>query len=349
VQVVEARIARHRGRGYALSTGGELHANRPLPTLLLIDDHTRAADAFRNAVTHDHDLGCVICDDPDCAVAAARELRPSVIVQGLSLPHGGSFRLLRSLRAEPELQRTPIVVLGDGSDERSMRRAFAAGATDYLDRLRSDRELVAWLHAHARMALVQRERDEAFDELKRVKEELERKNQELARLSALDALTGLHNRRHFDEALAREWRRALRSRSPLGLIMIDVDHFKRYNDRHGHLAGDACLRRIASCVAECVRRPGDLAARYGGEELVLLLPGTRLSGARDVAAALHDRVHRLATDPGIHKVTISQGVVSRVPSASNEPEELVARADTLLYAAKQAGRDRYLTRIVKRG
>jgi two-component system chemotaxis family response regulator WspR len=262
----------------------------------------------------------------------------------MSMPHGG-LRLLRSQRAEPSLSRTPIVVLGDGSDERSMRRAFAAGATDYLDRMRSERELLSWLHAHARMALVQRERDEAFEELERVKEELLRKNEELARLSTMDALTGLHNRRHFDQALAREWRRALRTRSPLSLIMIDVDHFKRYNDRYGHLAGDQCLRRIAACVAECVRRPFDLAARYGGEELVLLLPGTRSSGAREVAALLHDRVRRLASEPDMHKVTVSQGIVTRVPTSKGTPEQLVARADALLYAAKQSGRDRYVTRM----
>lgn len=163
----------------------------------------------------------------------------------------------------------------------------------------------------------------------------------LAALSITDPLTGLANRRRFDEALAREWRRAHRTGAPLGLLMIDADHFKLINDRLGHSFGDEVLKRIAAEIGACIRRPGDTAARVGGEEFAVILPDTVAAGADRVAEAIRTRIGADPLDPsGETRVTVSVGVVATVPTAAIAPSDLVAAADRALYEAKRSGRNR---------
>ncbi|MBV8502609.1 MAG: GGDEF domain-containing protein [Paucibacter sp.] len=174
----------------------------------------------------------------------------------------------------------------------------------------------------------------------------------LQRLITEDALTGLSNRRFFDISLETEWRRARRAAEPLSLLMIDVDHFKRYNDRYGHVAGDSCLQSVAMTLRQGAGRAGDVVARYGGEEFAVLLPATGAQEALASAQRLAERVRSLALDhadsPTAACVTISVGVVTAFPGASRDTqqdprqqayEELVSVADRALYAAKAAGRN----------
>jgi diguanylate cyclase (GGDEF)-like protein/PAS domain S-box-containing protein len=172
---------------------------------------------------------------------------------------------------------------------------------------------------------------------------LEEANQRLEVLARQDALTGLANRRHFDEMLAAEFRRAAREKTSLGLIMIDADHFKRFNDIYGHPVGDSCLRSIALALQQGLNRPADFVARYGGEEFAALVPNTTQSGAFELAERLREAVHglRIAHEASPRKiVTISLGVASVTPSDDEySAEDLVTAADTALYAAKKAGRD----------
>ncbi len=164
----------------------------------------------------------------------------------------------------------------------------------------------------------------------------------LRRLLSIDAMTGIANRRRFDAALAREWRRCQRNGQPLSLLMIDVDHFKAYNDHCGHPQGDACLRQVAQLLTDVVGRPADLAARYGGEEFVCLLPEIGSAGALDVANKLMSALHQADIDhprsPAGPRLTFSIGVAT-VRRPFGQPERLVERADQLLYAAKAAGRN----------
>ena len=177
----------------------------------------------------------------------------------------------------------------------------------------------------------------------RAHEDAERANQKLAEMARLDGLTGLANRREFDHALDREFRRAMRSGRPLGLIMIDVDNFKQFNDLYGHPSGDACLRALAEMMPLYVTRPGDVVARYGGEEIAVLLPGCDAAGTRAVAQTLAQAVRDLAIphqdSPG-GIVTISAGVEAVQPMLHHDlAAELVQRADIALYAAKRDGRN----------
>lgn len=174
--------------------------------------------------------------------------------------------------------------------------------------------------------------------------DLEESNLRLQYLTAIDGLTQIANRRSLDMTLTTEWQRALRKREPLGVVMIDVDHFKLFNDTYGHQAGDECLRGVAAALKDFARRPGDLAARYGGEEFVLVLTNATAQQARLVAQRVRDKILELAIphQRSSHgSVTASFGVASMVPSQSHGgPEVLLLAADQALYRAKHAGRNR---------
>ncbi|MDB5412929.1 MAG: hypothetical protein JWR10_1264 [Rubritepida sp.] len=169
----------------------------------------------------------------------------------------------------------------------------------------------------------------------------------LAALATTDGLTGIANRRHFDNTLFTEWRRAARDGKWLGVLMLDVDHFKGFNDRYGHLSGDECLRTVASVIAETIRRPGDIAARYGGEEFGVILPSTDLAGAKDVAERVRAAIEAAAithggNDAGVVTASIGVAVIAPTARAVVEASALVGAADGALYAAKRSGRNRVI-------
>ena len=186
-------------------------------------------------------------------------------------------------------------------------------------------------------------RERAQFELRTARDDLERSNGELAALALLDGLTGLANRRRFDAALDDEFARAMRNQTPLALIMLDVDYFKKYNDHYGHPQGDECLKEISRILKTATARTGDLVARYGGEEFVILLPGTDITGAAAIAERVRLSIQALnmehATIPdGI--VTVSLGITAFIPQRQqNSPQQLIQQADQALYKAKEAGRN----------
>jgi diguanylate cyclase (GGDEF)-like protein len=165
----------------------------------------------------------------------------------------------------------------------------------------------------------------------------------LTQMAMHDGLTGVLNRRAFEEALQREWRLALRGQQTISLLLVDIDLFKQYNDRYGHLAGDACLRDVADVLQRALQRPADRLARYGGEEFVLVLPNTSPSGAQKVATRLCQQVARLQLqhdDSPTRCLTVSIGVASLMPSDDSVPDDLISSADRALYSAKHKGRNR---------
>jgi diguanylate cyclase (GGDEF)-like protein/PAS domain S-box-containing protein len=182
-----------------------------------------------------------------------------------------------------------------------------------------------------------------ISERKRTEEHLQSAYRAMETLVVVDALTGIANRRRFDEALTTEWRRALREGSKLSLLLIDADHFKRYNDTYGHVRGDSCLKQIAEAALDVVLRPGDLVARYGGEEFAVVLPGTDEIGAKGVAedvcqAIRNRRLPHEGNAPGI--VTVSIGCATMIPERGKTSSDLIESADQALYRAKGRGRNR---------
>ena len=266
---------------------------------------------------------------PDAAIDA--------ILMDLVLPDIDGIEAIRRIKAEPRLHDVPVLMVTAEKDVAILRTAFEAGASDYLTKPINEIDLSARLGAALRL---KRE----IDRRVALTQQLEEANRRLQQLSRTDGLTGVANRRHFDNALDEEWRRAARSGSPLALLLIDIDHFKRYNDTYGHQEGDQCLQLVAGALARCAARPGDLAARYCGEEFALILPNTDQDGACRVAARLRAEVAALAIPHAASSagplVTLSVGVAVGLSAGGGGPQALIAAADRALYAAKEQGRDR---------
>jgi diguanylate cyclase (GGDEF)-like protein/PAS domain S-box-containing protein len=184
---------------------------------------------------------------------------------------------------------------------------------------------------------------------KQAEKQLAKANAKLTKMASIDGLTQIPNRRVFDETLKKEWRRLLRDKKPLSLIMSDVDFFKKYNDHYGHQAGDSCLIKVAKAISSCVGRPADLAARYGGEEFAIILSDTGGDGATHVA----ESVRRAVLGVGLpHEasevdevVTLSMGVATLIPSADSKPTDLIEAADEALYKSKENGRNRVTSAV----
>jgi two-component system chemotaxis family response regulator WspR len=320
----------------------------PPVVVLLVDDQAIVAAAVKQMLAAEPGLEFHYCPDPKKAVETAIGKRATVILQDLIMPGADGFELVHTYRETRELAAVPVIVLSSNEDPRDKSRAFAVGATDYLVKLPDKVELIARVRAHARSYVAQLQRDDAYRQLEAMKQQLEQQNAVLEQLSQQDGLTGIGNRRRFDDALEGEWRRCARERSPLSLILVDVDMFKKYNDHYGHQAGDDCLRKVAHGLRAGAQRPGDVVARYGGEEFVVLLPGTDRAGAVFVAEQLRQRIFELGirheASAVADVVTISLGVASRVPEHDAPATQLVGLADEGLYEAKRNGRNRLVCR-----
>jgi len=255
------------------------------------------------------------------------------------MPIMDGYESARHMRETKADEWVPIIFLSSKEADQDLDRAIEAGGDDYLVKP------VSFVVLNAKIRALQRIESMRTKQLE-MSRDLASANRELEKLSRQDGLTGIANRRYFDSYLVTEVRRGARERQPLSLILSDVDHFKAFNDCYGHQAGDDCLRRVAAALSSAGRRPADLAARYGGEEFAMVLPGTVLEGAVDVAQAVSRVIDGLAIPHARsavdRKVTLSQGIVSLTPEKETSSEDLIQRADQALYMAKQQGRNRYI-------
>jgi two-component system chemotaxis family response regulator WspR len=311
--------------------------------VLLVDDQLLVVEAVRRMLADQADIEFHFVTDPANAVDCAARLQPTVILQDLVMPGWDGFDLIRRYRTHPQLEHVPVIVLSARDEPASKAHGFAVGANDYLVKLPDRLELLARVRYHSGAHISRLQRDEAFRFLRESQKHLAEANIELQKLAALDSLTGIANRRRFDETLHHEWQRGQRERRPLSLLLCDIDCFKQYNDTFGHLAGDLCLKKAAAVLTACLKRPADLAARYGGEEFALVLPDTDEAGARSVAEDCLRALAELAiSNPQSPHcvVTMSVGIATLVPAAGSTPSALLEDADRALYAAKDGGRNR---------
>lgn len=270
------------------------------------------------------------------AIALFRKHRPDIVLLDAILPDIDGFDIAKKFRSmEKGDEWTAIIFLTSMDKDEDVARGIEVGGDDYLLKPISEVVLKAKINAMRRLVEMQRA-------LVDVTQELNVANKELQRLSTTDGLTGIANRRLFDELSAREWRRCERMKKPMALVMVDVDHFKKYNDTYGHQGGDECLKAVAAQVARAAPRASDLAARYGGEEFVLVLGDTTVDGAKWVANNIRQHVADLNmphSASNIGHVSVSCGVASLLPLEGMSFDILLKVADEALYKAKEQGRN----------
>ena len=316
--------------------------------VLLVDDQLIVGEAIRRLLLNDPTVEFHYCANPNEAVAVAKAIRPTVILQDLVMPSVNGLDLVRQYRADQATVGIPIIVLSSKGEPSVKSDAFQAGANDYLVKLPDQIELIARIRYHSMAYVNHLQRDEAYRALHESQRQLMETNRELERLTNVDGLTGLSNRRYFNEYMDAEWKRAVRSKQPLSILMIDVDHFKLYNDTYGHIAGDDVLRKVADCLKQSCRRSTDLAARYGGEEFAIILPETPFENIQHLGDKVCHAVEALSLlhsgSSAAKCVTVSLGGATASPQQGGAFSPLVDAADKALYEAKRAGRNRAVTR-----
>lgn len=271
------------------------------------------------------------------ALETYRRERPDIILLDGRLPDIDGFDVAKEIRAlEKKKDWTAIIFLTSMTKDEDLARGIEAGGDDYLMKPISEIVLQAKVNAMSRLVEMQRS-------LIDLTYKLNQANKELQQLSATDGLTGLSNRRMYDELSLREWRRCERTKTPFSLVMVDVDFFKFYNDHYGHQAGDECLKVVATQMMRAAPRASDVVARYGGEEFVFALGETDIDGAKWVANHLRQRIADLNMPHMgsiLKHVTVSCGVASVMPSDHVSLDTLLQSADYALYQAKEQGRNR---------
>ena len=287
----------------------------------------------------------IVARNGETGIELYKQEHPDLILLDIIMPGMDGFEVARRIRQLEQFgEWTPIIFLTARTSDADLEKAISVGGDDYLIKPVSETVLAAKVRAMQRIAQMR------FSLLVLTRK-LDDANQELTRLSSLDGLTGISNRRQFDETLLREWRRLGRQSRPLSMLLCDVDYFKQFNDGYGHQVGDECLKAVARTLKDTLRRPADLVARYGGEEFAVILPDTEITGALQVAEAMRSAVEGLSITHSYSKggnvVTISIGVASTTPSRTgSDSSVLLKRADDALYQAKQAGRNRIAAAVV---
>ncbi len=252
-----------------------------------------------------------------------------IVLCDLEMPRMDGFKFLGMMKGRPEVSDTPVIIL-TGNDDRDLKiKGLEQGACDFITKPFDPEELVARMRVHLK--------------IKHLQDDLKRSNELLLELSNTDHLTGLFNRRFLMECLDKEVQRAGRKDGQLALLMLDIDHFKRINDTHGHLQGDVVLQKVALHIQKELRSY-DIAARYGGEEFVAVLPDTSMKEAFNVADRIRLSVQsmRFAGSLSNERVTVSVGVAIFPSPCFNDIDDLLRAADESLYRAKEQGRNRVI-------
>ena len=292
-----------------------------LPCLLIVDDQPINIQALYRIFAPDHRV--LMATSGAKALAVCKDDPPDLVLLDVVMPGMGGHEVCMRLKANEATRDIPVIFVTSHTDAAEETKGLELGAVDFIAKPVNPAVVRARVKTH--LAL------KAQSDL-------------LRQMVFIDGLTGVANRRCFDERLSSEWRRSMRNSSPLALLLLDVDHFKRFNDRYGHQVGDDCLRRVASAVKAHLLRHGDLVARYGGEEFACILPATDFEGAMAVAAGIVQRVRGLqiehADSDVCNEVTLSIGVALSVPEPGDDAGRLIALADVQLYQAKHSGRGR---------
>lgn len=292
-----------------------------MQNILVVDDARLNIQIMTDILSEDYNIFSAGSGQEALDIAMSQSI--DLILLDVIMPGMDGYEVCRRLKSDGQTKNIPIIFVSAMTEVKDETKGLEIGAIDYIFKPVNPAIVKIRVKNHL--------------ELKKYRDMLEKQ-------SLIDGLTGISNRRHFDDVFEREWRRAWRSSESLALVFLDIDFFKKYNDCYGHLAGDDCLRRVGRALKDLIKRSGDVVARYGGEEFVVVLPATSLENAALVGEKVRENIESLKVE---HKmsdvseyVTVSVGVAAIIPKANIEPASLLVVADNALYHAKRQGRNR---------
>lgn len=289
------------------------------PKILVVDDQPINIHMINEIFKQD--LEVLMATTGRAGIDLCKSQAPDLVILDVMMPDMTGYDVCQALKADPATRDIPVIFLTSLSEERDEIYGFELGAVDFINKPISPIVVKSRVATHLRLKL---------------------QTDLLRSIGLTDGMTGIANRRRFDDTLDQQWRACERDQKPLSLIILDVDFFKPYNDHYGHLMGDQCLKTIARTLEKNIRRPTDLVARYGGEEFACILPTTDSVGALNRALELLKAVRDLkiehASSDVAPEITISAGVATLIPVRSNSLVDLLGLADKALYLAKEGGR-----------
>ena len=291
-------------------------------TILITDDEKANLDILGGILSPIYNL--LIARNGSRAIELAKEHKPDLILLDVLMPEMSGFEVITKLRESNITDKIPVIFITGLTSTEDEEKGFSLGAVDYITKPFKKTIVKARVNTHIKI----------IDQMRTI---------EL--IGLIDPLTKISNRRGFENRLNAEWGRAIRDNSPISILIMDIDNFKNYNDTYGHQQGDAALKAFAKIATQTLKRSVDFAARWGGEEFVMLLPDTEIEGAAEVA----ERVRKNAEASVIHtedevetRISVSIGVNSMIPGADASIDHFIKKADQALYKAKESGRNRFV-------
>jgi len=294
-------------------------ANSKTKKLLIVDDEKMNIMNLAQSLKSYYDI--LVASDGAMALEIAEKQLPDLILLDIVMPKMNGFEVLTKLKNSPATINIPVIFITGLDSAEDEEKGMLLGAVDYITKPFHKSVVKARIDTHLKMS----------DYIHTIE-----------KLCMMDALTGLPNRRGFDDRISAEWGRAHREQTPLGLIMVDIDFFKKYNDTYGHPQGDVLLKAVANTLGNTLNRAADFVSRWGGEEFVVLLPDTDIKGTYNIAEQIRINIKNTKAqfaDGTDTSVTVSLGVASVIPSDDDTIENFINQVDKLLYMAKESGRD----------
>ncbi|ETR67483.1 MAG: response regulator receiver modulated diguanylate cyclase [Candidatus Magnetoglobus multicellularis str. Araruama] len=294
-------------------------------TILIVDDNPLNIHVLAQTLFKEYDVK-IATDGPSALTILDQDNKIDLILLDIMMPEMDGYEVCRRIKNKPSTRDIPVIFVSAKGEVEDQQHGFNLGAVDYITKPFDIPLVQARINVHLR---------------------LKNKSEKLEKLALLDALTDIPNRRSLDDSVEREFKRGKRDKKTISLLMIDVDHFKAFNDHYGHGAGDICLKKIAQTLESCIKRPGDMVGRYGGEEFMVVLPDCIHSGAVTIAEEMRQKIEMLNIP---HKyssvadhVTVSIGVKSKLCESEITSQEMMNDADQMLYLAKEQGRNRVVS------
>ncbi|BCS89491.1 GGDEF domain-containing response regulator [Pseudodesulfovibrio sediminis] len=318
--------------------------------ILIVDDKPENLLTLESLLDYP-DLELVRADSGAEALAQILDHDFALVLLDVHMPDMSGYEVAELMRGNKKTRNIPIIfVTAEVSNQQHIFKGYESGAVDYLFKplepvvFRS--KVNVFLKIFRQKEALERnarELDRKLVELEELQQQLEETNEQLHMLSITDGLTGLYNKRQFNQLMADEWSRSMRHKSPFSVVLMDIDLFKEYNDTYGHAVGDECLRKVAAALTDVVKRGQDKVARVGGEEFAIILPDTDIEGAQLIGERVRSCIEDLCV---IHQsstvcefVTASVGTCSTIPNMTNSSKDFMIRADQAMYQAKSAGRN----------